>query len=117
VGNRANTIALMRVAAVVDKPRTFFVLEGSGNTFGMGGPVFGSDGKPVGVLLLRSGKSETGLGMAAMLSGPNNLGIMPVVVPIDDIVDSAKQVPPMKPKEAAAKEKEAAQDDAAPKAK
>ncbi|HET9370424.1 MAG TPA: hypothetical protein VFO19_09255 [Vicinamibacterales bacterium] len=80
------------VMAVLDKPRTAYFAAANG----VGGAAFDTTGKFVGITVFFSkGKSGSGGGSMSMLTGGMNaldsLGLMPVVVPADDIREVAKQ--------------------------
>ena len=99
--NRTPQVSLDRVEAIIDKPRTFYVLGRSLGEGGLGTPIFNLDGKIIGILLLRSSKSDNAPGMGALLGGTGGLGIMPLVLPAADILDATKQVPAIGSKPAA----------------
>jgi hypothetical protein len=90
VGSRSSSAALGRISARVDKPRTFYAV-GEGAASGLGLPVFTLAGKVLGLVLLRAVDTGGGFGFESMISSPNNLGIMPVVIPAADIRESAEQ--------------------------
>jgi hypothetical protein len=93
--NRASSVTLQRVSAIIEKPRTFYLLDNN-NMAALGMPVFSLDGLPVGVVLLRIKESRGGAGSWSMFSGQSNMGLVPVVVPFSDIRESALQAPPVK---------------------
>lgn len=99
VASRVPAVSVSRIAAVVEKPRTFFVLDQGGNAFGLGVPVFNTEGAPLGIVLLRTIKTQAAGGWASMMSSPSNLGILPILLPFDDVLESAEQVPPFEEKE------------------
>jgi hypothetical protein len=77
--HREVEINLSRVAAVIKKPRTLYTLSGGTEP---GVPVFAADGKLVGIVTTRKGAGNANsMMMKARL----------VVVPADDMVDTAKQ--------------------------
>jgi hypothetical protein len=82
--DRQPTVAVCRVSAVVEKPRTFYVIHGG--TAGMGTPVFTCDGKLLGIALMRMAGQAQGLG--AMMSGG---AMTPVVLPVEDIRELVAQ--------------------------
>lgn len=92
VASRAQSVALSRIQAVVEKPRTFYVLSSLGMEGGLGAPVFTLDGDVVGVLLLRMMKSQR-IGIAGMLGGMKGSGMLAIVLPAGEIAEVAKQVP------------------------
>jgi hypothetical protein len=76
------------VGAIIERPRTFFVLAGT--PAGMGTPAFTMSGKVVGLLTLRqvdAGRSS----MFAMMGGSEALGLLPVILPAADVMEIAKQ--------------------------
>lgn len=99
VARRTMAASLGRVAAIVEKPRTFYVVEQNNITFGLGAPVFAADERPVGVVLMRSIETSGQANWMSMFSGANNFGILPIVLPFVDVLESAEQVPPMEDKE------------------
>jgi hypothetical protein len=104
--NRAPAISVGRIEAIVDKPRTFYLLGGSMWGYSLGAPVFSLDGKLVGLLLLRSAKTQADQSSGFMFSNLNQLGMMPIILPAADIVDGVKQA--LEAKAPAAEEKPAA---------
>ena len=88
VGGWTAGASLVDIGAIIEKPRTFFVL---GNAAGsMGTPAFLPNGKVVGLLTLR--QVDPGrAGMMAMMGGTEALGLLPVVLPAADVLEIAKQ--------------------------
>lgn len=90
VGGWAPSAALSEVSAIIERPRTFFVLgDQSGAT---GTPAFSASGKVVGLVTIRQvdvGRSS----MFSMMGGAEAMGILPVVLPAADVLEIAKQVP------------------------
>ena len=79
---------LQEIGAIIEQPRTFFVLSGSSGS--MGTPAFTLGGKVVGLLTLRqidAGRSS----MMAMMGGTEALGLLPVILPAADVLEIAKQ--------------------------
>jgi S1-C subfamily serine protease len=95
VASRVPSVSLSRIQAIVKKPRTFYVPGGEAMEGGLGSPAFGLDGKLAGVLVLRTMKSR-GIGLGNMFSGLSGMGMLPVVLPADDIAEVAKQAPEAK---------------------
>lgn len=90
VGGWTAAASLHDIAAVIEKPRTFFVLVGTPTA--MGTPAFSATGRMVGLLTLRqvdAGRS----GMFAMMGGTEGLGLLPVILPAADVMEIAKQAP------------------------
>jgi len=89
--NRAPAISVGRIEAIIDKPRTFYLLGQSMWAYSLGAPVFSLDGKLVGILFLRSTKSQSDQMSGFMFNNLDQWGMMPVILPASDIVDGAKQ--------------------------
>jgi len=92
VGNRATSITLDRVQAVMQKPRTFFVPGVAAMSTRLGAPVFALDGTPVGMLLLRT-SPESSSSMSSASGGIGGSNMLYVVLPAADVLDAAKQAP------------------------
>ena len=88
VGGWAPSAALRDIGGIVLKPRTFFVL--AGDSAGIGTPAFLPNGKIVGILTVRQVANDRPSAFAGM-SGPEGLGLLPVILPADDVLDIAKQ--------------------------
>ncbi len=110
--NRAPAISVGRIEAIVDKPRTFYLLGSSMWGYSLGAPVFSLDGKLVGILFLRSAKTQADQSSGFMFSNLNQLGMMPVILPAADIVDGARQA--LEAKAPTAEEKPAASEKPTP---
>jgi S1-C subfamily serine protease len=93
VANRTMQVSLDRVEAIVEKPRTFYLPGRAINEGGLGSPVFTLDGKIVGILLLRLQKTDGRMGIGSLFGGSSGLGIMPMVLPAEDILEAVKQIP------------------------
>jgi S1-C subfamily serine protease len=88
VGGWAPGAALFDVAAIIERPRTFFVLSGQAAV--MGAPAFLPGGKVVGLLTLRqidAGRPS----MMSMMGGSESLGMLAVILPAADVLEIAKQ--------------------------
>jgi len=90
VGGWAPGASLQTIGAIIERPRTFYVLHGSGDT--MGTPAFTASGKVVGLLTMRSVQSGRP-GMFSMMGGSAGLGLLPVILPAADVRDIAQQAP------------------------
>jgi S1-C subfamily serine protease len=91
VGGWTSGASLHDIGAVIEKPRTFYVLAGMPS--GMGTPAFTTTGRIVGLLTLR--QIEAGrASLSSMLSGAEGMGLLGVVLPAADVLDIAKQAPP-----------------------
>src|SRR5258708_1642195 len=88
---RAYAASVERIAAVVERPRLFYVPETSLTTTTLGAPAFTIDGKLVGLFVMRSLKGRGGAGTGMMGMQPQN--ITGIIVPAEDIQKAAKQVP------------------------
>ncbi len=91
VANRAPAVSIGRIEAIVDKPRTFYVLGQAMWGYALGSPVFSLDGKLVGVLFLRNAKAPVEQSNGFIFSNLSVYGMMPIVLPASDIIDGAKQ--------------------------
>jgi S1-C subfamily serine protease len=88
VGGWAASAALADIGAVIERPRTFYVLGGASAS--MGTPAFSTAGRLVGLLTLRQvdpGRSS----MFSMMGGAESLGLLPVILPAADVLEIAKQ--------------------------
>jgi hypothetical protein len=88
VGGWAPSAALRDIGGIVVKPRTFYVL--AGESAGIGTPAFLPNGKIVGILTVRQVANDRPSAFATM-SGAEGLGLLPVILPADDVLDIAKQ--------------------------
>lgn len=88
VGGWAPSAALRDIGGIVLKPRTFFVL--AGDTAGTGTPAFLPSGKVVGILTVRQVANDRPSAFAGM-SGSEGLGLLPVILPADDVLEISKQ--------------------------
>lgn len=94
VANRVPTVAIDRVRAIVEKPRTFYIPSGNAMEGGLGAPVFLLNGKVAGLLVMRMMMSPSeGFSMGAMFGGASRMGMQPVILPARDIVEAAQQAP------------------------
>jgi trypsin-like peptidase len=88
VGGWAAGAALFDIGAIIEKPRTFYVL--SGPAASMGAPAFLPGGKVVGLLTLR--QVEAGrASMMSMMGGTESMGLLAVILPAADVLEIAKQ--------------------------
>ena len=87
VGGWAPAAVLYSVGAIIEKPRTFFVLNGAAGT---GTPAFLANGKLVGLLTIR--QIDPGrMSMFGMMGGTDGAGMMAVILPAADVLEIAKQ--------------------------
>lgn len=99
VAGRSVAAAVSRISAVVEKPRKYYAIGQDTGMAGLGSPVFTPDGKYLGMMALRSVPAQGRPGMSAMLGGGLSLGLLPIVVPADQIAEAASQAPQAPPKE------------------
>jgi len=88
VGSWAPSASLADISAIIQRPRTFYVLGGA--PAGMGTPAFNASGKLVGLLTLRQvdpGRAS----MFSMTGGAEALGLLPVILPAADVLEIAHQ--------------------------
>ena len=91
VGGWTPAASLQTIGAIIEKPRTFYVIE-TGSAGGMGTPAFTPSGKVVGLLTMRSVQAGR-TGMFSMVGGSEGLGLLPVILPAADVRDIAQQAP------------------------
>jgi len=93
VANRVYSASLSRIEAIVSRPRTFYIIDQAESNAGLGSPAFTLDGKLVGIVVVRAvpmgGTSPMAM-LSSLSSGPP---IMPIVIPVEDILDTAENVP------------------------
>jgi S1-C subfamily serine protease len=88
---RAYSASIERISAIVQRPRLFYVPDASLTTTTLGSPVFTTDGKILGVCVMRALKAKSGSGFGLMSLQPDNFTA--IILPADDIAKAAKQVP------------------------
>jgi hypothetical protein len=91
VGGWAPAASLQSIGAIIERPRTFFVID-PGADGDMGTPAFMPSGKVVGLLTMRSVQAGR-TGMFSMMSGTEGLGLLPVILPAADVLEIAAQAP------------------------
>lgn len=88
VGGWTPAAAVHDVGAIMERPRTFYVLQGQAVT---GTPAFQSNGKVVGLLTIR--QIDPGrMSMFGMMNGTEGAGVIAVVLPAADVLEIAKQI-------------------------
>jgi hypothetical protein len=88
VGGWAAGAALHDIGAIIERPRTFFVLATPATNIGV--PAFMPDGRIVGLLTVR--QIDAGrAGMMSMMGGTESLGLLPVILPAADVLEISKQ--------------------------
>lgn len=85
-------LSLCRVQSVVKKPRTFYVPDFIGILSGLGTPAFTLDGEVVGILLLRVTQAQAS-GMGDIFGGIRDMGVLPIILPAEEILNVAKHIP------------------------
>jgi hypothetical protein len=77
------------VAAVVQKPRTFYIADGAGGQTPLGSPAFLLNGKILGVFVVRA--------VSAGGDAPNTRqNLTSIILPAEDILKAARQAPDVK---------------------
>jgi len=89
--DRTPAVSIGRIEGIIEKPRTFYLLGQSMWGYSLGSPVFSMDGRLIGIVLLRSSKTQVDQDSGFIFSNLNQYGMMPVILPASDIVDGAKQ--------------------------
>lgn len=88
VGGWAPGAALHDIGAIIERPRTFFVLGSPAASIGV--PAFLPSGRIIGLLTLR--QIDAGRpGMMSMVGGTESLGLLPVILPAADVLEISKQ--------------------------
>jgi hypothetical protein len=87
VGGWAAGAALHDIGAIIERPRTFFVLGSQAASFGV--PAFLPNGRIVGLLTLR--QVDAGRPGMSLLGGTEALGLLPVILPAADVLEISKQ--------------------------
>ena len=90
VAGRAYSASIERIAAVVERPRLYYVPDSTATATTLGAPAFTMDGKALGVFVMRALKGHGG--------GPGMFGqqtdvMTSIIVPVADIVKAIQQVP------------------------
>jgi S1-C subfamily serine protease len=88
VGGWAPGAALHEIGAIIERPRTFYVLGTPASSIGV--PAFLPNGRIIGLLTLR--QIDAGRpGMMSMMGGTESLGLLPVILPASDVLEISKQ--------------------------
>jgi hypothetical protein len=93
---RAHSASVERICAIVPRPRFFYVPDSSLTTTTLGAPAFTTDGKVLGIFVMRSLKGR-GAGNGMFNAGSDNMAS--IIVPAEDVLKAAKQVPAVAPAE------------------
>ncbi len=91
VAGREYAVSIERINSIVTKPRTFYIPGNDPTQTDLGSPVFTTDGKMVGVFVMRTVKGAGG-GMMSMMRGMSDTS-MAIIVPAEDISEIAAQAP------------------------
>lgn len=92
VGRREPAASVERINAVIEKPRRLYIPGSDPTQTALGSPAFTLDGKPIGLFLIRV-IQDTGGGGGGMF-GNFTENVATVLLPGQDIIDGAAQVPP-----------------------
>jgi hypothetical protein len=92
--SRAYAASVEHIAAVIQKPRTFYVPDSSMSTTALGSPAFLPDGRILGIFVMRAIN-------AAGSDSPNyRQNMTSIILPAGDVLQAAKQAPePKSPSE------------------
>ncbi len=86
VASRVPAASVGRIEAVVEKPRPFYALGSTTWSQALGSPVFGFDGKCIGIVLLRTSRNQDDSSAAAL-----GRSFMTIIVPAADVLAGAKE--------------------------
>lgn len=86
VANRTLGVMTGEVQAIVKKPRTFYIPSGELATGGLGVPIFSSEGRFIGIILMRTLAAGS-----ARDAGDRTIGI---ILPASQVLRIAEQAPP-----------------------
>ncbi|MCL5674567.1 MAG: serine protease [Candidatus Omnitrophica bacterium] len=99
MANWAPLISAGRISGIIKEPRLSYIPESeefANESFGdvLGNPVFASNGKIIGIILLSKGLSSSeGATMGSMLfNSTEALGTIPVIIPANDILKVEAQI-------------------------
>ncbi|MGA2864153.1 MAG: trypsin-like peptidase domain-containing protein [Verrucomicrobiota bacterium] len=90
---RAYAASVERISAIVTKPRLFYIPETTATTTTLGAPAFTLDGKLLGLFVTRSLKAASGSSMFGGMFGVQANNLTGIILPAEDILKAAKQVP------------------------
>ena len=88
--SRAYAASVERIAAVIQKPRTFYIPDNTLSTTALGCPAFLPNGKVLGIFVIRA-VSSAGDG-----ASNNRQNLVSIVLPAEDVLKAAKQAPEAK---------------------
>ena len=84
-------ISFGAIQAIIEKPRMQYVVAASTIGGGLGSAVFDTAGRFLGIFVVRSQASAGRRSVFAMMQGVEGVGLLPIVLPADEIVELAKQ--------------------------
>lgn len=87
VGNWVSGVSLERIQAKIEKPRLMYVPT---DVPEMGAPCFDLKGKVIGLSLMKVAGGDM-MGGFGPFSSPTSMGMLPVVLPADQVLEVAKQ--------------------------
>jgi S1-C subfamily serine protease len=79
------------VQAIIEKPRTQYIVAAPTIGGGLGSAVFDAAGHFLGIVVVRSQTSSGRRSVFAMMQGVEGAGVLPIVLPADEIIELAKQ--------------------------
>ena len=89
VANRVYSASFEYIDAVVERPRRYYIPGNDPTSTSAGCPSFNMDGQIVGIFVLRAINAEAG-------SEGRGSNVMPIILPVVDILDGVSQVPVFK---------------------
>ncbi len=103
VAGRIPSVSVFRIEAVLRKPRISYAIDQDAMSGRLGAPVFTTDGKVVGLYLLRVADTAgaAGSGLDLIFGGAGKLGFYPVILPAEEIAVIARQAMEVKDEKAA----------------
>jgi hypothetical protein len=101
---RSYAASVERISAIVQRPRLFYIPEANMTTTTLGAPAFTTNGKLLGIFVMRTAKG-TGSSSFGMMGSPSD-SFTGIIVPADDVLKAVKQVPAVAEEKAKEKEKE-----------
>ncbi len=87
--SRAYAASIEHIAAVIQKPRTYYIPDSTMTATTLGSPAFLLDGKILGLFVVRAVSATGGGGVRQNMTT--------IILPAEDIVKGAKQAPEVKP--------------------
>jgi Trypsin-like peptidase domain len=98
VAGRAYAASVERISAIVQRPRLYYIPESSMTMTTLGAPAFLTDGRVLGLFVMRTQKSQGG-GMLSLFNAQRE-NIAGIIVPAADVLKAAKQAPAEAPPKA-----------------